>query len=247
MEATTPTHTDANGLVWSAGGPETDDHLTHGGHETALVQIAKGLLPEGGNFLDVGAHVGLYTLNLALKASNVYSIEANPKTYAVLMSNIAANADQHTCAIHAVNIAAWDSVAYLSLEDANGKETGGSTRCVVADSRLRFKQKGQVDAAPLDFFLPGPVDLVKIDVEGAEARVLRGMEGVIANCAPTLLIEMHDVEYDDPSIRTDVLNFLAHVGYTYDDSLKHGGQYYIVAKHKDAEEALTIETVKAGQ
>lgn len=229
---------DHNGLEWENGGSDTDDHLSWGGHEPGILEIAKGMLPENGCFLDVGAHVGLYSLNLASKARDVYAIEANPKTYEVFLRNIARNADKHKAVIHGLNVAAWDSFTTLKMVDENDKETGGSTRGV-EDSN------GTVPAMPLDAALPERCNphLVKIDVEGAEARVLRGLAGTIARCRPTFLIEMHDM-YFGPEVRTETIQFLESIGYEWNDDLKYGPGYYIVA-HPPSD--FEIEVVRAGQ
>src|SRR5205823_185686 len=53
---------------------------------------------------------------------------------------------------------------------------------------------GTVDGRPLDAVLGGITpDLVKLDVEGADLRALRGMAGTLARCRPKLLIERHDI------------------------------------------------------
>jgi FkbM family methyltransferase len=233
------TVTDHNGLVWENGGSDTDDHLSWGGHEPAILEIAKGMLPEKGCFLDVGAHVGLYTLNLAKKARDVYAIEANPKTYEVFLRNVARNSDKHTATIHGLNVAAWDSFTTLKMVDENDKETGGSTRGVVDEN-------GTVPAMPLDATLPERCrpDFIKIDVEGAEAHVLRGLIRIVTECRPKLLIEMHDM-YFGPQCREETIQFLADVGYEWNDSLKYGGGYYIVAHPPITD--FEIEVVKAGQ
>lgn len=251
MNEATKTHTDVNGLIWHDGGPSTDDHLAFGGHEPSILEIAKGMLPEGGAFLDVGAHVGLYTMNLASKAEIIYAIEANPDTYDVLLENIKANASAHPdCEIKSINAAAWDSVDTLSLVDENDKDTGGSTHVEPIDNSKvsRFNQR-VTKALPLDMILSGipHLDLVKIDVEGAEAHVLRGLKQTILHHGPTLLIEMHDEIYKKPEVRSEVRALLEEVNYEWSDSLRWGIQYYFVAKpkfHEDPE--FEIETVKAG-
>lgn len=230
------TVTDSHGIMWLNGGPDTDDHLSWGGHEPAIVQIATALLPPNGTFVDVGAHVGLYTLNLAMKATRVYAIEANPATYADLCENIAMNCDRLHAAVEAVNLAAWNEFTTLGLVDENGKATGGSTRCVYADD-------GTVQAVPLDSILRDVhVDLVKIDVEGAEFRVLHGMEETIDACHPTFLIEMHDTTYDLPLLRSDVLSFLESKGYEHDDSLTYGVENFVLATY--GKENAPVEVVR---
>lgn len=232
--------TDPNGLIWLNGGAETDDHLAFGGHETYLIDIARSLLPAGGFFVDVGAHVGLYTLNLANKAGFVAAIEANPNTFDVLLANIALNRDRFPdCGFSKMNMAAWDKREPLSMVDENGKQTGGSTRCVESADPTTY-------GIPLDEVLPDrKIDLVKIDVEGAEARVLKGMSKRLVSDRPTLLIEMHDMYFGE-QIRIDTLAILQALGYRWNDDLIFGGSYYLVAQPVGAVDDFVIETVKAG-
>lgn len=242
------TVTDAFGFVWENGGGTTDDHLAWGGHEPALIQIAHGLLPEGGVFLDIGAHVGLYTIRLSDKARTVYAIEANPKTYEVLMRNVERNAKEDSD-FRCLNVAAWDCNDVLTLVDENDKSTGGSTHCEPFDGSVsKFADVPKTQAIPLDDVLgPGdPVDLVKIDVEGAEARVLEGMRKIVMLHRPTLFIEMHDEVYKKPEVRQNVLRFLESVEYRWDDSLTYGACYYLIGKPAEVQDEWTPEVVKPG-
>lgn len=237
------THSDSNGIVWVDRGGHTDDHLTHGGHETYLIATARAMLPEGGAFVDVGAHVGLYSLNLADKAGVVIAIEANPDTYSVLRQNVLNNEDRLSARIVTHLYAAWDRREPLAMQDPNGKVTGGSARCLPESEDENVVTFG----VPLDESLPSDlkVDVVKIDVEGAEARVLKGMQKRIMKDHPVLLIEMHDMYYGE-QIRLDVLAFLEALGYRWTDSLKYGGSYYILANPETPDQQV-IEIVKAGQ
>jgi FkbM family methyltransferase len=230
---------DASGLVWHDGGPETDDHLAKGGHEPHLLQIAASLLPAGGTFVDVGAHVGLYTLNLARKAGMVYAIEANPETYRVLRTNVWINRKVLSGHIRTFNCAAWDQREPLALVTEDEKFTGGSTRCE-PDGDAVF-------GMPLDDLLPRSrkIDLVKIDVEGAEARVLRGMAQRLADDRPVLLIEMHDMYFGE-SVRLDTLAILEALGYGWSDDLRWGGSYYVLAAMPGVLDEFVGDVVRAG-
>lgn len=233
---------DAKGLVWHNGGEATDDHLSFGGHETYLIDLIRNFLPQGGTFLDVGAHVGLYTLNLADKAGVVYSIEANPLTFDVLTENIEANESKIAATIYAFNFAAWDCEEALALVDEQNKATGGSTRCVSTS------EQPVTWGVPLDDALSTKhkIDLVKIDVEGAEARVLKGMSKFLVNDRPTLFIEMHDMYFGE-QVRLDTLAILEGLDYSWNDDLTFGGSYYIVAQPNDTVDEFVVETVRAGQ
>lgn len=174
---------EADGLRWIQRGGNTDDWIAVN-HEESLTPVLDGLLPEGGVFVDVGAHVGRWSLRLAGKASRVISVEANPATAAVLRAHVALNDVEN---VDVLEMAAWDSQTRLSLSDPNGKVTGGSTRVVEGDDAT-------VDALPLDdvLFAVNPA-LIKLDVEGADLHALRGMAGTLARAKPTLFIEDHSI------------------------------------------------------
>jgi FkbM family methyltransferase len=153
-----------------------------------LWPILEGLLPEGGVFLDVGAHVGHWSLRLASKASRVISVEANPVTASTLRRNRALN-DLNN--IEVLEFAAWDTDERLRLFDPYNQVAGGSTRVLPADNGAA----GTVMARRLDDVLLGieRLDLIKLDVEGADIHAIDGMAGLLAEYGPALFIELHDI------------------------------------------------------
>jgi FkbM family methyltransferase len=172
----------SDGLRWIQRGGHTDDWIATG-HEENLAPVLDSMLPEGGVFVDVGAHVGRWALRLAAKASRVKAVEANPDTAAVLRAHIELNDITN---VDVLEYAAWDEMTSLSLDDPNRRVSGGSTRVVEGG--------GPVEAVPLDSLLGGVTpDLIKLDVEGADLRALRGLAGTLARCGPRLLIERHDI------------------------------------------------------
>jgi FkbM family methyltransferase len=214
---------EADGLRWIQRSGNTDAWIAVS-HEESLTPVLDGLLPEGGVFVDVGAHVGRWSLRLAGKASRVISVEANPATAAVLRAHIALNEVGN---VDVVECAAWDSETRMALEDPNGKVTGGSTRVVEGDT---------VAARPLDDVLAGVTpDLIKLDVEGADLHALRGMAGTLARAKPTLFIEDHSIYgyYD----LDDLKALLAEYDYGWREitATLPGGRYapYIVAAPKE--------------
>ncbi len=185
---------EADGLRWFQRGRNTDDWIAVN-HEEWLAPMLNGLLPDGGVFVDVGAHVGRWALRLAKKASQVIAVEANPATAAVLRAHIALNAVAN---VDVLEMAAWDTETRLSLSDP--KVTSGSTRVGVGDG-------SDVDARPLDAVLDGIMpDLIKLDVEGADLHALRGMRDTLDRCKPVLFIEDHSIYgYYDLAELTDLL------------------------------------------
>ena len=199
-----PTAT-ADGLTWIVRGRHTGDLLAlH--HEYGLAPVLDGLLPEGGVVVDAGAHVGTWTLRLSRKASRVVAVEANPGTAAVLRANLELNGITN---VDVRQVAAWDQVARVRLEDPNRQNsTGGSTRAFEDTA-------GTVNAAPLDDLLSAEarIDLIKLDVEGADLHALRGMRAALKRCRPAMVIEDHSIYgyYDLADLET----LLADLGYRW--------------------------------
>jgi FkbM family methyltransferase len=205
--------TSSDGLRWYDDGPGTGDVLGPADHEAILEPTLRALLPVGGVLVDVGAHVGHWSIRLAGQASKVIAVEASPDTATRLWANITLNQITN---IQAVQLAAWDRPARLTLHDSHGQVRGGGTRTLPSSH-------GHIQAGPLDTLLACEprIDLIKIDVEGADLPTIRGLRHTTARLGPALFIECHDVlgyyKIADLHAGLDAL------GYTY----RPGGQYVL--------------------
>jgi FkbM family methyltransferase len=128
-------------------------------------------LGRGAVFVDVGANVGYYTLvasKLVGSHGRVYAIEPVPSTAVILKANVKMN-DCRNVLVY--DVAAWSSEEEVTLEIP---ESAYGYASVVRGSDEG--KKITVKATTLDEILQGAtsVDLVKIDVEGAEHEVLIG-------------------------------------------------------------------------
>ena len=166
--------------------------------ETAVVRAS---LRPGGTFVDVGANLGYFTLVAAAAVGphgRVLALEPHPELAAELRENLAANGlDQ----VEVREVAAAETPARLELSGFAIGGNWGSASLVnpAADGAPRFT----VDARPLDALLAeaglDAVDLVKLDVEGAEERVLRGMAaGLAAHRYRRVLLELHPGQVHAP-------------------------------------------------
>ena len=151
----------------------------------------QGLMRRSRSFLDVGANAGYYTLMaLAVDPSiEILSLEPNPRAYRELQFNLqlVADAESVTC----LNCGAAESaVSSASLHVPRVSGTGGGSL------RDLHPNEGApeviaVALAPLDELALGrSVDLMKIDVEGAELSVLRGARRLLERSRPTIMIEL---------------------------------------------------------
>jgi FkbM family methyltransferase len=217
-----------DGLLWEVQ-PGTDDRLGPDMHERPLFHIAEAFCPPGGHFIDIGAHVGTWSVRQARRGCLVTAIEANTRTVATLEMNARLNGVRDRITI--APVAAWDSHKILSLKDVNGLSSGGSTRIVERSANPAARAL----AVPANTIMP-PLTLkdkvfMKIDTEGAEARILRNLrtERWLATFKPAMLVELHGRAYNDPRLTEDALEELRLAGYTVGEPILYGDCDYVVA------------------
>ena len=147
-----------------------------GEYEPVTTALLEEVLNDGMTFVDVGAHVGLFTLpaaNWVGKTGRVVAFEPHPDNYAMLVKNIEANKlSEH---VEAVQSAVSDVSEPVQLH-ISGFNTG--------DHQLFHKGSRhsiEVQCTTLDdFFDPqDKIDVIKMDVQGAEAAAFRGMRRVL--------------------------------------------------------------------
>lgn len=150
-------------------------------------------LQPGDVFVDVGANIGYYSLlasGLVGDDGKVVSVEASPAIFRQLRGNLDRNRSGN---VRAVNVAASDCKARLQLFRGPSHNIG-ETSLFQADG---FTADGMVEAAPLaDILEAGELArarLLKIDVEGAEAAVLRGLVPMLGRMRADLelIVEFH--------------------------------------------------------
>ncbi len=173
--------------------------LMTGHWEPQTWQVMEPHVPVGGTFVDVGAHIGWYSLNAAKivgPGGRVIAIEPDHETLRKLRDNIRASGDE--AIITVVPVACYDSETTLPFYSAPASNTGESSLSLAAAS-----QEGPVAASypvrarRLDDILTElgvtRVDALKIDVEGAEVHVLKGAAETLDRFRPEISVEVdHD-------------------------------------------------------
>lgn len=139
-------------------------------------------------FVDIGANIGFYTLVLSRNFRKVLAIEPNPQIFLVLLDNVKTiGVTNVKCLQKAISDQNGVSPLFLSL--GPGSHSLLST-CVPEPGS---KKSVKVETVTLETLLDNheTVDLVKLDVEGAEWKVLNGAENV-TDKIESWLVELHD-------------------------------------------------------
>lgn len=184
----------------------------YGNWEPDVVHAIADVVKSGAFALDIGAHIGFYTLVLSKTVGphgRVLAFEPLPKNYSVLCDNIRLNNCTHVAAI---NKALLDRTCNLEADIRMNEAQPGSVAFLVTDKA----EPSIASAVALDEFLGEskvPVDFIKMDVEGAESLVLKGASKTIESYHPTLLIEVHHFD-GSPADASPVMGQLCGWGYS---------------------------------
>jgi FkbM family methyltransferase len=143
----------------------------------------------GDVFVDVGANIGKYSITLSGIAGRVVSVEADPDNYERLRQNIELNGIDN---VTAVKMVAWDKSEILRFHP--GEFSGAGTAKEDLPDREYVKDSIEVRAESMDARLRSlgvsTVDWIKIDVEGAEYEVLKGLEETLRTHRPRIVAEL---------------------------------------------------------
>ncbi len=139
-------------------------------YESELVPHVRRLCAPGRRCFDIGGFDGYYSLVMArLTGAEVVAFDADPAACERIRRNCAANPP----AGERVSVRR----AFVAFE------TNRAENCIAIDDALR---NGEL-------FVP---DVVKVDVDRAEASVLSGASGLLATRRPHLIVEVHSVELE---------------------------------------------------
>jgi FkbM family methyltransferase len=151
-----------------------------GSYERPVQRFLRENVREGDVVYDVGAHVGFFSVCAASLGARVVAVEPDAENAARLR----ANAELNGLPVAVVEAAAWDETGTVDLV------AGGSAKEFVAVPGEGVASVSLDDLAGLH----GSPTLVKLDVEGAESRVLAGARRVLAEASPVVLCELHGDE-----------------------------------------------------
>ena len=155
----------------------------------------------GDTVVDVGAHIGLYSLIAAKRVGSsgkVIAIEPDPENCKLLRGNVEINKLTN---VSILELAAFSSTSKLKLY-LPGKERGFTKLSTLMANRAVTENFLEIDATTLDCLLVTQgiteVNWIKIDVEGAELEVLKGAAITLSESKDiALLIEVHNVNNMD--------------------------------------------------
>jgi len=228
---------EAGGYKWIIR-PESEingklqDELGSDDREAEIVLQVRELGDPDGEFIDIGACVGGFSIRAAKHFKRVFAFEPNSFNRKGLEINKHLNDLENIEVMHhalgeeevdqCVSVKGGGSKVYENEEDAPSAY-GIETVCV----------------EPLDNFnqMFTNVKLIKIDTEGHELPILKGAEHIIKTYEPVLLIETHENTYkNDPKLKNqyeNILMLMGEYGYHVEEMGRTGfGDYHLICYPK---------------
>ena len=161
-----------------------------GDYEDATAALVGRLIGAGQTFIDVGANIGFFSLQAAQivgTAGTVMAFEPVSELRSRLDRNSALNRFTN---IRLCDVGLSDRSEEVTLFTGPPGNSGlASLRWQPDESRARLVKTDRFDDI---WNIDKPIQLIKIDVEGAEAKVLRGMTRCIDRWSPDLIVEVTD-------------------------------------------------------
>lgn len=177
---------------------QTEKDYWLGTYEVELQQTIQDLVQPGMVVYDVGANIGYISMILArrvAKTGKVFSFEALPDNHERFAINLEASGfGDHVRLIRAAVVDETGAVQFqIGPSGGMGKAAGSAGR-----QEYSYSRSIEVQAISLDDFVyqqgnPLP-QIVKMDIEGGEVLALPGMERLLEQARPVVMLELHGPE-----------------------------------------------------
>jgi FkbM family methyltransferase len=131
--------------------------------------------------LDIGAHIGVHTIEMAKYAKCVLAFEPNPETYQILQLN---TKNINNVRTYNVGVGDHNGDATLIMKDIN----------TLSQLKEEYSQDVKIAIISLDNFLKEDkeqISFVKIDIEGFEINAFQGMKVLLTKYKPVIVFEDH--------------------------------------------------------
>ena len=175
---------------WEAG-------YTHGLYEPGVAAALSRLVRPGDSCVDAGAHYGYFTLLLARLCGpdgHVYSFEAEAGNAALLRENVRANDLLSRVTVEQAAVAALEGQVELHPASLASEEWTLMKTFAHRDARPMVSGRPErTRAVRLDQYLASAprIDVIKMDIEGAEAEVIPAISAFLERRRPALVLEFH--------------------------------------------------------
>jgi FkbM family methyltransferase len=193
-------------------------NILRGHYEQDEIRFVRRVLTPGDSAIDIGAHVGFFTMQMAAASGHegrIYAFEPLDANADLLERSITENGFDQRVLFQRAAVGAVPGIATLTfpVETLN---SGGAYLLRDGTAPLAGNLKKEVAVVALDALeLRRPIRFIKMDVEGAEPQVVRGARRLLTEDRPLILSELHPTQLERASGVTadDFLSQMSTLGY----------------------------------
>ena len=185
--------------------------MTQNYWDTVALDIINKYLPENAVILDIGANIGSHSVYWALEknAKKIYAYEPLESTYKILKRNIKLNHLDKK--IKAFKYGLYSTNSKASVDNFHLANIGNTSFVPSVNGNFELKKLDSIRISE-------KIDLIKIDVEGAEVEVLIGAKNTIKKNKPVIVIESFNN-------KEEIDNIFTSYGYEQIDTIRQGEDY----------------------
>ena len=204
--------------------------LRDGVWEEGINYLLNKIVKKGDVVLNLGTHIGFHTLHMSKlvgEAGAIYSFEANPATYDILLINLFLN--------KVSNVIAYNKAAYSENTQVNfagfnsdGLNLGASHVMSDGNSQSYSGQLLSVEAVKIDDVLSNitKIDIIQMDIEGCEPKAMYGAIKLISRSENLIIVqEWLPEQMSAQSNVTEYLEFLRNFEYEIAGILQIGSHF----------------------
>jgi len=221
QEDAVPCHVGDVDLLCDAADGAVTPGLRSGAYEPHLTAVFERYCRPGMTVVDVGANVGYYSLlasKLVGASGRIIALEPNSENCRLLLSSLRLYGIGN---VQLIPVAADTATGWAYYSTHVGSNGG-----LVDDEDLLAHPGVVVPTFRLDDIVEGPVGFLKMDVEGAEGRVVRGAARLIERDRPIVTTELKEAMLDRVSKMSlvEYLGYFERLGYTASVLEKSGAE-----------------------
>lgn len=191
--------------------------ICQGTFDPEIEMILDRIIAPGMTVVDAGANLGYYSLLMARAGARVHAFEAFPYNHGLLVRNVAENGLTDSVVAHLAGVASAPGTGRVCVIPDT---VNMGSMFVLTDPDAAVPDgfdSSEIPLARIDDLVPSDeiVEIVKMDIEGAELTALRGMERILTRDRPVILLELNSRtlrDYHDTEPR-ELVEYLKSFGY----------------------------------
>lgn len=198
-------------FIMNTGGDCYNDFKKNGIPEWSLIEWSRQFCSPDKLFVDIGAHMGIYCMNLSACSKHVYAFEIQKSTYEGLVGGIILNGITN---ITPHNIGLSNEEGTMKLYKVSPDGGGSTLDLAIAEHEKPEHTVEMVTVRTLDSFNLDNIGFLKLDVEGSELNVIKGAVNTLrrSNWPKFIFEAWPDDWYADA--RTELITYVESLGYT---------------------------------